>query len=178
MRIEQIKICQFDELDERAKEKAREWYRSCGDCYGWAEDNLESLKAFCVHFHLKLVNWSLGGSDNYNQRVEFRTQLDDEIQQIRSVRLWKWLNNQFPLPALDGSCPFTGYAFDETLLDRIREFMKRPWDISYPELMEQCMEEFCTAYANDVDYSYSNEAVDENIRANEYEFTESGDRWE
>ena len=87
-----------------------------------------------------------------------------------------WLNNHRALPDLSGNFPFTGYCFDETLLDGIRKFLNRPWNCTYEELMQDCIDDFCKDYANDVDYQYSDEAVDESIAANEYEFLEDGSR--
>lgn len=176
MRTKEVQIFKYEELDDEAKENARDWYRSAGDCYSWGEENLDSLKAWAEWFHVKIRDYSLGGSDNRSQGVKFEVNIDSNVDDLRGVRLWKWLNNQFIFPKLDGSCPFTGYGFDETLLDPIREFMKRPSDLSYFELMKECIEAFCSAYAADVDYSYSDEAVEENIIANEYEFDSQGRR--
>jgi hypothetical protein len=69
-------------------------------------------------------------------------------------------------------------VFDEVLLDSFRKFMKNPTaGTTYAELVQDAIDAFCKAYADDVDYNYSDEAVDESIEANEYEFTEDGDHY-
>lgn len=178
MRTEEVKVLKYEELDDRAKEKARSWYTADNDCYGWHRENMQSLEGFAEAFNVKILDYNLGGSDNRNQHVKFELQIDDNVDAMGGVRLWKWFNNQFAMPDLSGQCPFTGYCFDETLLDPIRKFMQRPSaGMTYKELIQDCVDEFCTEYANDVDYTYSDEAVAENIIANEYEFTEDGERW-
>ena len=166
-------VYKFSELDERAKERAREWYRN-GMEYHWSSDNLASLKAWADWFYVNIKNWNLGGSDNRNQDVTFDLNIDSNVEDLRGVRLWKWMQNQMVLPDLSGNCPFTGYCFDENLLDKIRDFIKHPWDTDYRGLMQDCIDDFCKAYADDVDYQYSDEAVDESIEANDYEFDEDG----
>jgi hypothetical protein len=172
----EVDVYKFEELSDRAKEKAREWYRSGFDYY-WGDDNISSLKEWADWFNVKIKNYSLGGSDNRSQGVDFDLYIDSNVDQLRGVRLWKWMNNQTVLPDLTGNCPFTGFCFDENLLDKVRDFMKRPWDTDYRELMQDCIDEFCKAYADDVDYQYSDEAVDESMEANEYEFDEDGNRF-
>lgn len=175
MRTKQVNVYQFSELSDAAKERARSWFRSCCNDYGWGHENLDSLMAFADWFRINVRTWSLGGSDNRSQGVEFSVAVDDAIGQLRGVRLWKWLNNQLSLPDLSGNCPFTGYCFDEVLLDGVREFLKRPWNCNYHELMQHCIDAFCKAYAEDVDYAYSDEVVDETLGVNGYEFLENGE---
>lgn len=173
-------VYKYEELSDRAKERAREWYReeilAFDDDYYWCKDNVDSLKKWADWFCVKILDYSLGGSDNRNQHVKFELYIDYIIEEMRGVRLWKYFNNQLVMPDLSGNCPFTGYCFDEVLLDKIRDFMKRPWDTDYQELMQDCIDDFCKAYADDVDYQYSDEAVEESIIANEYEFDEDGNQ--
>jgi hypothetical protein len=44
MRVEQVKVFHFDELDEDAKEKAREWWRDGGLDYEWWDSVVEDAK--------------------------------------------------------------------------------------------------------------------------------------
>lgn len=174
-------VFKYEELSDRAKEAARNWYRSCGDCYHWGDDNLSSLEAFADWFGLNIRDYSLGGSDNRDNHVKWELKYDDNWQDIKNVRLWKYLmNNPHMMPDLSGNCPFTGYCMDESLLDPIRTFMQRPesrTDVTWKDLLERCIDSFVKAYRDDVDYTYSDEAVEESIIANEYEFTESGNHY-
>lgn len=174
-------VYKYDELDDKAKAKARDWYRSCGDCYHWGEESLASLKAFAEWFGLKIRDYSLGGSDNRHNHVKWGFDRSDDWMCLEDLRLWKYLNNNpHHLPKLDGSCPFTGYCMDESLLDPIRKFMKRPTinnaGTSWIDILKQCVDKFVVDYCSEVDYAYSDEAIAENIEANEYEFTKEGDR--
>ena len=174
-------VYQYAELDDKAKGKARHWYRSCEDCYCWGDESVASLKAFADWFGVKIRDYSLGGSDNWNNHVKWELDRFDQWFELEDVRLWKYLNNNpHHLPKLDGSCPFTGYCMDETLLDPIREFMKRPTInecMTIEKLIGEGIDKFVSAYCADVDYSYSDEAVAENIELNEYEFTKEGNRY-
>ncbi len=176
MREEVIKVYKFNELDDQAKQKAREWYRQ-GFEYHWARENMDSLKAFADWFQLRIRDYSLGGSDNRSQGVKYELRCDDNLLGMSGARLWRYFqNNPHMLPDLSGDCPFTGYCFDETLLDPFRQFMKRPAvGTTYEDLVKDAIDAFCKTYADDVDYNYSDEAVDESIEANEYEFTEDGE---
>lgn len=190
MREKIIKLYRFNELSDTAKEKAREWYRS-GFEYFWGDDAVNSLKGFCEHFGIHLRDYAVDafGPDNY-----VKADMPEYAEDIAGLRLWKYLQNQDLLtywnkyhkkkePLLNGDCPFTGYCMDESLLDPIREFMKSPPAGSDPdkvktweELIEDCFDSWLRAVKVDIEYSYSDEAVDENITINEYEFLEDGRR--
>lgn len=173
-----VTVYQYAELSDKAKEKAREWYRSSGECYHWGEENIASLKAFAEWFNIEIKCYSLGGSDNRDNHVKAELNCDDNLLELSGVRLWKYMQNQMVLPKLDGDCPFTGYGLDENLLDPIRSFIKRPViGMTWRGIIKECLDAFVTAYVADVDYAYSDEAVTENIEANEYEFTVDGDRY-
>lgn len=165
----------FSELSETAKETARDWYRTDLE-YHWAGENMDSLKKWANWMNVVITDYSLGGSDNRNN-VRWHLNIEDKIADLRGVRLWKFFTNQFPLPDLSGNCPFTGYCFDETLLDVIRDFMARPWDATYRDLIRESIDKYVHDYAADVDYTYENEAVDEAIEANGYEFYEDGSNY-
>lgn len=175
MRTITKEVFTFSELSETAKETAREWYRE-GMEYGWATENLDSLNAWAKWMGVSITNYSLGGSDNRDNHVRWHLETD-QFEGFRGVRLWKYLNNQFIMPDLSGNCPFTGYCFDETLLDVFRDFMKRPWDATYRDLIRASIDKLVHDYAADVDYTYENEAVDESIEANGYEFYEDGSNY-
>ena len=46
MRVEEIKVMQYEELSDSAKESAKDWYRSVDTSYNWWDDALASIKAF------------------------------------------------------------------------------------------------------------------------------------
>ena len=56
MRVVEENIYLFHELNDDAKDKAREWYRE-GMEYFWWEDSLSSIKKFCNHFNVGIKNY-------------------------------------------------------------------------------------------------------------------------
>jgi len=82
--------------------------------------------------------------------------------------------NKKTIPLLSGNCPLTGVCFDESFLDAVRNFIARPSDISFTELMEDCVYNTIKAGCNDYEYQQSEEAIIETIEANEYDFKDDG----
>lgn len=158
---------------ERVYKYVREnWH----DLYAWEGENIDSLKAFCEHFNLKLIHWELSLC-SYSYVV---AQVPDDLEGLVGVRLWKYLNNNGLLHngLLSGNCPFTGYCMDENLLDPIRAFMKKPdTGLGFQGLIDECLDAWVKAYIADWEYAYSDEGIHEHLQANEYQFTEEGSLW-
>lgn len=174
MRTETIDVYSFYELDDDAKERALEALRSAHEYY-WHRENRESLEEFCKHFDVELGSWeySLYASPHISGRV-----VDEELAELKRVRLWKWLGNSGILDddLLTGNCPFTGYYMDEELLDPIRDFMKKPLgSLTWQGLIDECLWRWATACSRDLEYSYSSEALVESADANDLEFTKTGE---
>ena len=165
----------FDELSDEAKERARDWYRSFPDIWGWASDWINSAEAFERIAPIEIRGWDI---DRASVSVEWSD--DSAIGELSGLRAWKWLqNNNWFKWANDnkqGACTMTGYCGDCPFGDAIAAYADKP--LSVPDL-EQVFYEACQAWVcaarDDMEYSYSDESVDESIRANEYEFTESGE---
>lgn len=198
MRTVETQVFQFDELSDAAKEKARDWYRS-GDSYPWAEENRDSLEKFCEVFPVKARDWSY---DAWNFSMDARATCDDETAELTGPRLLAYLQNNYAevfsqakryskgAPYHPGvkvrksrvmreetSCPFTGDCMDESLLDPLRAFLKKPDGRNFADLLTDCLESWAKACQQDCEYQNSDESVEETIRANEYEFTEDGERF-
>jgi hypothetical protein len=209
MRTETVSIYRFNELSDKAKERAREWYRCSMNDYAWGEENRESLKQFADTFHIIIRDWQVGLYSHSFVRIAFDTSgyRMDEVAELSGVRLATYLENNFwmffrerkviRLPVVltvydapsvriartykskvqweETCCPFTGYCFDEVLLDPIRAFLKKPDSRSYLDLMNDCVANWAKAYQDELEYNDSDEAVDEMLDVNCYEFTECGD---
>lgn len=198
MRTIETQVFQFDELSDAAKEKAREWYRS-GDSYPWAEENRDSLEKFCEVFPVKARDWSY---DAWNCSISLRVTCDDETAELSGPRLLAYLQNNYAgvfsrakryrkgaavgtgvkvrksrVMREETSCPFTGYWIDESLLDPLRAFLKKPDGRNFADLLTDCLESWVKNCRDDCQYQQSDESVDETIRANEYEFTADGERF-
>ena len=71
-------------------------------------------------------------------------------------------------------CPFTGVCFDETLLDPIRAFLKKPRFITFADLMTECLDAFVKDCVSDMEYQESFEAFKETSEANEWRYDREG----
>jgi hypothetical protein len=186
MRIIETKIFTFEELSDKAKEKAREWWRQCDD-YDFGEA-IDSLKKFADYFGITISDYRL---DAYAHQSYVRFSKQDladnvnidadghEIDEILSVNeTLKGLISDDKF--LSGNCPFTGMFWDEELLYGIRSQLSSPDSHNKEDLNDcyrQCFENLFSAIQKDYEYQMSDEAVDGNITANDYEFTEEGKRY-
>ena len=182
MRNVTVQVYQYDELEPHAQERARAWFAN-GLEYPWGADNIDTLKAFAELMRLKIMNYSLGGSDNRSQDVSWRFANGEGAHHfLRGARLWRYVQNNAWLLDLEkimsADYSLTGYFMDETILAPLRGFIVRPGvDETWADVVSACISGFERAYAADVDFYYSDEQIAESIRCNEYEFTESGERF-
>lgn len=77
----------------------------------------------------------------------------------------------------DTCCVFTGYCADDAILQPVYDFIKKPDNTSFIELMENCITAFEKYLQREEEYFNSEEFAIEEIIANEYEFEESGKRY-
>lgn len=195
MRTIQTTVYQFDELTDKAKEKARDWYRdaTAGESY-YLEDIYGSLKATFKAAGIKLTDWSLGPYNRSNQ-VTFDMGNAGELTGARALA---WLeNNLFEKVRITPAefaerrkdflsygpayrvgrlrpCPFTGMCYDDDYIDSLVKDIKSGDTLrdAFRNLADVCgrlCEQEC-------EYQNEDDTVDESIRANEYEFTEDGKR--
>jgi hypothetical protein len=162
MRTEQVAVYQFDELPEGAKDSARAWFREVSD-YPFHDDNIKSIKAFCGHFGVTLKDWAIYG------RGEHLT-TNAENCHFRGFTLAdaKDLNEK-------GYFPESGLWLDGVMISGFFEDFKRTGDALSAFLY--ALECALRAITEDIDYQFSDEAVDEMLIVNEYEFDEDGRRW-
>jgi len=207
MRTVETKVFQYDELDDRAKKKAREWYTGLGLHDDWWEGVYEMAETAAKLIGIELEYrsaknmrgepikgqpciWFSGfssqgdgacfeGTYRYAKgsrkavRTEFPTDTDlhkivdglYELQKSHWYRLWADVKHRghyyHSLCTTIDTDGFNEGESDEDLKELLRDFMH--WIYS--------------ALERENDYLTSDEAVEESIRANEYEFTEDGDRF-
>lgn len=188
-----VKVYQFNELNDDAKDKARQWFRQ-GNDYPWFGEYRDSLKSFEKVLPIKIKDYSYG-EEAYRSYVRFDV-TNAELMSLKGLRLRTWLINNFwshiekgkYLGHIKGksvyskmvkevSCPFTGYCSDESLIEPIRKFLKSPdANMTFEELIKECFESFIQDVASDIEYQNSDECIDETIEANDYEFDANGER--
>jgi hypothetical protein len=155
MRIIEKTVYQFHELDDRAKSRAREWWRQC-DNPAWADESLDSIKTFVEHFGARLTDWRV---DAYCP-VEWTT--DAEQRNFRGLKLRDFKRDHMP----------TGYCLDCDLWMTFYDEFKRTGDAKHA--YEQAIAAGFRAWRKDMEWQDSDEYIDETIEANEYEFYEDG----
>lgn len=158
MEVIELEIFNFDELDEAAKEKAREWYLDGMD-YPWFSESVDSIRAFCNHFNVALLDWQIGSYGNDYIKTNAQN------SNFRGVKLADIDREYMP----------TGFCLDCDLWHEFHDQFKRTGDAKYS--FEQALESALSAIRRDIDYQYTDESVDENIRINEYQFLKSGKPW-
>lgn len=154
----ELTLYEFDELDDKAKEKAREWYRD-GLEYPWFSESIDSIRAFCNHFNVGLLDWSLGSYDNDYIKT------DATNANFRGVKLADIDRDYMP----------TGYCTDCDLWHEFHDQFKRTGDAKHA--FEQALQAALRAIQRDIDYQYTDESVDDALIANEYKFLKSGKVW-
>ena len=190
-----VKVYQFDELSDEAKEKAREWWRENGFDYEWwdgVEYDFQEIAKIIGITDVKIYFsgfWSQGdgacfeGSYNYEKdsvRKLFEyVPLDKELH-----RITKELQNiqRKAFYQLTASIKHSGHYYHENCTDIT--VSKSNGDYPAPEvndaiedLLRDLMRWLYKQLETEFDYLNSDEQVDDTIRANEYEFTKDGNRY-
>lgn len=87
-----------------------------------------------------------------------------------------WQLTRWEEPTKENSCPFTGYCGDESFLDPIREFLRRPDnETTLYELAKKATESWAEGWRMDMASQRSDEYLYEHFLVNGYEFTEDGE---
>lgn len=193
MRTIETRIYKFNELNDDAKEKARDWLRECNTYDSFYTDEIvDSLKALFEHSGIRLTNWSLGA---YNQNNYVRFDMG-EAGGLKGKRAFAWLeNNLFSRLRISRKTwlekkkeymsygeayregkvkpgPLTGICYDEDFLSALVKEVKEGATLSeaYKRMANVCGD----LMEKEEEYRNSDEAIDEDMEANEYEFTEEG----
>lgn len=163
MREITVKLYQFEELTETAKEKARQWFREGNDgSFEW-ENVQEDAKG------IGLIIESL--DQHRANRGHFERFAEDTAKRIteeHGATCETYKDAKIYLDALkalprdeDGELSL----YDQ---DKAEEFEKG--------FLHDLLEDYRVMFESDIEFNNSDEIVDENIIANEYEFTEDGKR--
>lgn len=193
-RVIETEVFYFDQLSDKAKEKARDWWRDCeASDPSWAQERRESLEGFCKVMPLKRPFWEY---DSCSYHVGAAFDSDECVGKFKGSRsighLLTYYSGVLRVPKVyeingkkrtskvlfeETDCPFTGYCADEALLDPIREYLKKPdMDLTFKELMQKCLDSWGYDCMKDMQWLLSDGQVDETILANEYEFDAEGTR--
>ena len=205
MRTIEIKVFKYEELDEEAKERARDWYREGLLMDTWwheavIEDFLAIAKILGIDTDVKQVEftgfWNQGDGASYTGHYTYRPEAveeiksyapqDEELHRIaeelekhqRVQQEGELLCANLTRFSHHYSHPFT-VTYDVYLRDEEGEESNASADT------EEGVKKALVDLANwlyrqlekEWEYRNSDEAVEEAIIANEYEFTEDGERF-
>lgn len=157
MRTETITIYKFDELpSERAKEKARYWWRSTAD-YPWWGEAFNCINHFCAHFRVKLTDYEVSTHRPYY----FKT--DATKDNFRGIKLKDIHSEHSP----------TGYCLDYTLWHTFFMTFKQTGDAKHA--FNEALDAAFKDIVSDMEWHETDECIDELLTINEYEFTVDGE---
>lgn len=192
MKTIRIKIYQFDELSEQAKQKAIQDYRRNEVYTDYIyDDAYESVKKFHDIF---------GTKEGGTSWLYIRTgHIDDNILQLKGVRLRTYIINNFwsqlykpktfykgdkkrkSKITLDSCCILTGVCYDLDLLNPIYDFIERYKQKSdyysymdFDRLLQDCINSLEKSIQSEVDYRYSDEGITEELENNGRNYTKDG----
>lgn len=183
---ETVTVYTYEELDERAKERARDWYRSYDTDWNWAAEYRSTLEAGLRLLGARAKDWQVdhGGGwitlaslpDDPNEEQRWYQYGGKDPAPMEGARLARWISREYG-KELGGCCALTGFCADEDLLDPIRKFLKRPRrGITWNELVQACADAWIASAARDMEFQASDESVAETIIVNQYEFLETGEK--
>lgn len=196
MRTVNVNVYQFGELSDKAKEKARQWYRGCIDNsdFEGAKEQIKSAAVLCGFQPGMDLWWRLGYSQSDHACIDGRWRAEDvKAQQVRD----EWTKDQrlgqiaeqfaeiakrFPKAraVTQERYVVSDADFDpdeELSSDDKTEALKREAEQDLRVAIQSFNQWAYDVLRTEDEYLNSDECVDENITANEYEFTEGGERW-
>lgn len=182
----EYKVYKYDELSDKAKESAFQTWCDGQTKWFWMDENIDSMKAFAKHFDITIKDYEIGGQYNH---VDFELSGEEGINDMEYIRLWKYLKNHdyenvrvytreeklkyLGNVTIFNECPFTGYCMDDTILDEMRDFIKKPWKVTYYDLIDRCFDKWIKSCVADMDYQISEECFAESY-AQENQYQDDG----
>lgn len=158
MRTVETVVFKFDELTEKAKKRAREWWRGDGMSLAWMDESLDSITAFCEHFSINLRAWSV---DSW--AYDFTVRTGNENFRGKKLRHF----DRYHMP--------TGFYLDGVLWETFFDMFKKTGDAKLA--FEHGLDAGFKAWRDDIASQYEDEYIDDLLIANEYEFTADGELW-
>jgi len=161
MKTKTINIYTIHELSEKAQEKAHSDYLNNGFEYFWLDESLDSVKAFCGMFGVKLIDWA---PTTYGHSY---LKTDAEQETFRGVK-------PSDIPTLDaaGKNWPTGYWIDDALFSAFHEYAAKHGDTK--GAFDHAMDTALDLVVAEMEFQESMEYFLEMAEANEWEYLEDG----
>ena len=179
------------ELSEKAFNKSyNKWLESFD--YLWDKENRRTLDVFEDWFNVNVYQWEY---DTINYNYRFQLECADELEELSGIRLYKYLVNTYwnylfkkkiyynrnglkkrtSNIFYNHECVMTGYIMDDVILKPIYDFLQRPDNSTYYELIDRCLNAFFSACSEDMENMESERYFKEECNANGWEFLENGE---
>jgi len=152
----EIEIFSFDELEEKAKAKAREVFRATWE-YPYFKENMASLEAFVQHLGGRVLKYSLGDT----QHPFVKTTI--EPKDLFHIKQSNFKRDYMP----------TGYIADCYLWEAFHD----NFDYGGHHAFLYAIDSFIRFVAFDVEDYFSDSNIDETLILNEYYFLADGSRY-
>lgn len=188
MRTVRTKVFKFDELSDKAKEKAIDLLRSNEN--PWDRENFQALQEFCKIFPARI---NRDGDLQYCGDVQLKGyRLATYIRNNYGSYIFKpkqyWIcdgrlntvgvnskHRDSKVFVIEDGCPLTGFWMDNEILKPVFEFLRNPGvTTDFEDLIIECSRAYDRACEKDFAFQTSNEQTIETIQANEYEFLKDG----
>lgn len=166
MRTIEVKLYQFDELNDEAKEKAREWWREGGLHYPWHDDVYVNFKEEMKKTGIEVGDIFFTGFWSQGDGACFDTEWT-EVPELGHVRITLAPSRY----EHEGRMRVEIDADSDETVERLEAYGE-----IFLESMKDKARELYRQLERDYEYLNSDESVDESIRCNEYEFLENGKR--
>ncbi len=168
MRTAQINYYKFDELSDKAKDTARDWWRQGALDYGWWECIYEDA----AQIGLKITGFDTGRScEITGDFIGTADETADKILAEHGDRCDTWAEANAYKKTIAGFMATAEKDEDGELatyaLENEREDIDR-------EFLRALLEEYLSVLRDEEEHQLSDAVADEMITANEYEFTEGG----
>ena len=204
MRTVRTKIYKFEELTKEAQQKAINKHREVMDNDFIYDDTHKVVEAFNDVFETKegRNSWLDVYTDHMEENIlelkGLRLQkylwnnYKNQLFKGKYYSLWskkdisyKYHKNGYPVlksryskVLKQNSCVLTGMCYDDYMLQPIYDFLeKRNFSnctITFYNLINDCFDELRKTVENEIDYRNTDDAIIEEIKANDYEFTKDG----
>ena len=154
MRAIEQTIYRFDELSDKAKETARDYFRDLD--YDWSNEAKQSIETFCSAFNVSILDFCVDAYCPFNYKT------DASNANFRGTRLSQFNRDYMP----------TGYCLDNELWTTFYDVFETTGDAKYA--FNGALYAGFKAWREDMEYQTTDEYIDDFILANGYEFYENG----
>ncbi|MEE9581105.1 MAG: hypothetical protein V3V74_07315 [Nitrosomonadaceae bacterium] len=173
MRTETIttNIYEFNELSDKAKEKARDWWKECTTIEDWSEQTYEDAAMVGI----KIIGFDIGRGDDcmfddsFDADEVYAAIIKNHGEKCDTYKSVYAYNAAKEATLKQAPRDEAGDFIDEDILDdKLNVLVK--------ELKHNLQKDYLKMLRSDHDYYFSDENVSENIITNEYEFLENGSK--